>query len=653
LKKKKCPGWDHISTEHLVYGGDIVVKVITCIFNHLRATFYIPSHFKKGIRIPIFKGGNKDKHNKDDHRTITLLPMVSKLYEMAMMGRAEDWFMSKLDTMQGAGRKGLSSLHTSLVLRESVAYNVERGSNVHVVLLDTRKAFDTVWQDGLFYQLHLMGMDKGLWKSLRNLYTDFQCAVRVGGAVSRWFRVTQGVHQGGVMSMHLYIMFINPLLVALRKLNVGCHVHGVYCASPCSADDLALIALFRTAMQEMLDMVHGYSCTWRYQLNPLKCMCISFGSPHQKCKVHLGKEDIPNVKSAIHVGVSLNHHNSAEATSYTELRIARAKRSFYPMLGLVRSGNQLSPVVASKLYWATSLNSMLYGAETWDLSDRDMMELERAHIGMARIIQGLPPSVASAGVLIPMGWYGVAAIRDKMRCNFLAKTIAADTDSLPKRITLLRIQEIRCNQTHASHQIVSPIKAMVNSCRRLGLLHQLYTAVDEGGIQSLAVWKRDVKTAMRMMEVSSNLVAVALHPSLEYILPLVPDLKISNWWMYANKHPRLRIRCRLMIRLALGYLPGVNFEEVRKCWLCDCIPAERDTVCHFLTRCQNPKLLLIRRNMQSIISKSFHTSYMNSDLIMYVCVSGNMEDENIPQLLEYVYQMHRVRVDAMGTKPKP
>ena len=169
------------------------------------------------------------------------------------------------------------------------------------------------------------------------------------------------------MSMHLYILFINPLLVALRKLNVGCHMHGVYSGSPCSADDLALIMLFRPAMQEMLDMVHGYSCTWRYQLNPMQCMCMLFGSPHQECKVHLGKEDIPNVKSAIHVGVSLNHHNSAEAISYTELRIARAKWSFYPMLGLVRSGNHISPVVASKLYWATSLNSMLYGAETWDL----------------------------------------------------------------------------------------------------------------------------------------------------------------------------------------------------------------------------------------------------------------------------------------------
>ena len=85
---------------------------------------------------------------------------------------------------------------------------------------------------------------------------------------------------------------------------------------------------------------------------------------------------------------------------------------------------------------------MLYRVETWDLSDRDMMELERAHIGMARIIQGLPPSVASTGVLIPMGWYGVTAIRDKMRCMFLAKTIPEETDTLPKRITLLRTRKL-------------------------------------------------------------------------------------------------------------------------------------------------------------------------------------------------------------------
>ena len=155
------------------------------------------------------------------------------------------------------------------------------------------------------------------------------------------------------------------------------------------------------------------------------------------------------------------------------------------------------------------------------------------------------------------------------------------------------------------------------------------------------------------MEVSSSLVAAALHPSLEYLLPLVPDFKISNWWMYANKHPRLHSRCCLMIRLALGYLPGVNFEEVRKCWLCDCIPTESDMVCHFLTRCQSQKLVLIHRNIQSIISKSFHANYVNSDLIMYVCVSGHIEDEDITHLLDYVYEMHSVRVDAMVTKSKP
>ncbi len=43
-------------------------------------------------------------------------------------------------------------------LRETIAHNGERGNPVHVVVLDSRKAFDQVWVDGLFSQLYHMGI---------------------------------------------------------------------------------------------------------------------------------------------------------------------------------------------------------------------------------------------------------------------------------------------------------------------------------------------------------------------------------------------------------------------------------------------------------------------------------------------------------------
>ena len=69
--------------------------------------------------------------------------------------------------------------HTSLLLQETIVHNMERGNTVYTAYLDTKKVFDMVWIQGLLYKLFNAGMDKKLWRILKNYHTDFQCSVRI------------------------------------------------------------------------------------------------------------------------------------------------------------------------------------------------------------------------------------------------------------------------------------------------------------------------------------------------------------------------------------------------------------------------------------------------------------------------------------------
>ena len=155
LKLKKAPGWDNVTTEHIRYGGDILLEIITYIFNAMTVTEYIPGNLKKGIIVPIPKG-NKDATKMDNNRGITLLPILSKLYEKVLLTRHEmaTKDMAIIDSLQGAMVMSCSSMHTTWMLRETIAYNLEKKSSIYVGLLDTSKAFDSVWVDGAFYKLH-------------------------------------------------------------------------------------------------------------------------------------------------------------------------------------------------------------------------------------------------------------------------------------------------------------------------------------------------------------------------------------------------------------------------------------------------------------------------------------------------------------------
>ena len=140
--------------------------------------------------------------NQDNYRGITLQPVLSKLFEKCLMVRLNHWSRCNniISEMQGTNQLKCSCLETSFIVRETISYNVHKGGKIFVALLDARKAFDTVWQDGLFYKLYNYGINGKAWRILRKMFEDFKCYVRVGNCISESFLANQGIHQGSVCS---------------------------------------------------------------------------------------------------------------------------------------------------------------------------------------------------------------------------------------------------------------------------------------------------------------------------------------------------------------------------------------------------------------------------------------------------------------------
>ena len=74
---------------------------------------------------------------------------------------------------------------------------LERGSKLFSCSLDVRKAFDTVWIDGLRYKLFSdLGIRGRMWLALRDLYTNVKALVFYEGSLSRKINLSQGTGQG-------------------------------------------------------------------------------------------------------------------------------------------------------------------------------------------------------------------------------------------------------------------------------------------------------------------------------------------------------------------------------------------------------------------------------------------------------------------------
>jgi hypothetical protein len=139
LKCRKAAGWDGILGEHLKYGGSMTYRALQILYNTITMRKIVPVHFKQAVIIPIPKGKGRDMINKDNYRGISLLPVISKVYEQLLL----DWFnddVREVNELQGAAHKGCSSIHTTMILREVINDNLQHAGSVYVTLLDTQKS---------------------------------------------------------------------------------------------------------------------------------------------------------------------------------------------------------------------------------------------------------------------------------------------------------------------------------------------------------------------------------------------------------------------------------------------------------------------------------------------------------------------------------
>jgi hypothetical protein len=82
MKLGKSPGFDNITTEHVVHSHPVIFTLLTKLFNSILITSYVPQDFERGITIPIPKNDKlQGPQSIDTFRGISLSPILSKLFE--------------------------------------------------------------------------------------------------------------------------------------------------------------------------------------------------------------------------------------------------------------------------------------------------------------------------------------------------------------------------------------------------------------------------------------------------------------------------------------------------------------------------------------------------------------------------------------------
>ena len=132
-----------------------------------------------------------------------------------------------------------------------------------MAFLDFRKAFPSVWREGLWEKMKYYGIDRKFPRLCQDLYRDVGARVRVGKVFSERYTIEGGLRQGCILSPSLFSLFLMDLAEELERQGLGVRVSGTWMGACFFADDILLLAESDNELQNMLDVVSNYANRWK------------------------------------------------------------------------------------------------------------------------------------------------------------------------------------------------------------------------------------------------------------------------------------------------------------------------------------------------------------------------------------------------------
>ena len=366
LKSGKSPGWDNISTDHLMNLQPDILATVAVLFNCMINHSDLPAELVYSLLVPLVKDKAGPLDDKSNYRAIALSTTLSKVLELVLIERLEP-FLHTSDAQFGF-KVGHSTTHAAYCLKETVNYYTSKGSPVYSCFLDASKAFDRVCHSKLFGILSRRGVPTPYLKLLLKWYKTQQMGVKWADRVSE-SSVENGVRQGGNLSPLLFNVYIDELLLELRKLPVGCHIGKCSVNVLAYADDIVLLSPTREGLQALVEKCEMFAISKDINFNVRKTVCMLFNPQKPYGVAHLSCCKPPSI--------SLNGHNLVWVEKFKYLGhvlasnlsdgpdMCRVKRSLYYSVNMIcaRVGHANRNILI-KLFRAYCTN--MYGCELWD-----------------------------------------------------------------------------------------------------------------------------------------------------------------------------------------------------------------------------------------------------------------------------------------------
>ena len=309
LSGNKATGIDKISCKIIKKAAPIISDSLTLIFNQAITLSSFPDEWKMAKVVPLYKNGQRNIPG--NYRPISVLPAISKIMERILYDQLYDYLtkFELLSDSQFGFRKFHSTASALLDCTNDWYVNLDRKMFNLVVLIDLKKAFDTVDHQILLRKLELYGIKGQALTLLKSYLTNRRQKCQIKNSFSSERLIKCGVPQGSILGPLFFLLYVNDLPQCLNK------------TKPCLfADDTNLTASgdsitdVEIAANSDLENLRKWLIANKLSLNVAKTEFMLIGSKQKISNSHpnfvIENKQIKQVYECKTLGVTVDQHLS-------------------------------------------------------------------------------------------------------------------------------------------------------------------------------------------------------------------------------------------------------------------------------------------------------------------------------------------------------
>ena len=473
LKNDKAAGYDNIVNEYIKSTKHILCKLYVKLFNRILDTGHLPDEWLIGVIIPLYKNkGNIDEpHN---YRGITLLSCLGKLFTSILNERLTHFsnIHSIVNETQAGFRQGYSTLDHIFLLKSVIDLFLWRRKKLFCLFIDYKKAFDTIWRDGLWYKMVKENIDSKVLNVIKNMYMNIKSCVKFNQKTSDTFICSKGVRQGENLSPMLFALYVNDIEDSL----LGNHCNYLLFDDEfldlhlnllvmMYADDTVILANSEEQMQNILKALELYCEQWKLEVNSSKTKVVVFSRGRINYDTYdfmFREENLETISEYKYLGITFNY-NGRFRNGQIELT-KKATRAMYSLIGKCRKYD-LPIDLQLELFNTMVMPIMTYACEIWGYSVN--RELKLLQMKFYKQVLHVHRNTSTDIVYGELGEYPLDVIINTRMLGFWSRLITGKATKL-SMIMYQNLVYLDSTNRYSSPWICH-IRNILNSCGMSGI----------------------------------------------------------------------------------------------------------------------------------------------------------------------------------------